>query len=313
MAGLSGAPEDEVVDRAGDAGGVGHRPQPDDRGDRRPLAARSDGRSHAEVPFSSARKWSAVAFADGGDGTGLPGSIALGAPTFLRPSLAVDEDGEPDRLVRARRRDGRSWPSSGLRVLLVATYPDAAALAGLRRRGRRRRSPAGMRALGLVAMADELRDEAGETLRAFTEAGVAVKVISGDDPETVVALARQAGLADDRRRSRAPSSTTLDDAALGVVASETTGLRPDHAGAEGAPRRRAARRRPLRGDDRRRRERRPVAQEGEPRDRDGQRQPGDPRRRRPRADGGLVRAPSPRPSRRASGSSTGCRTSSSCS
>ena len=40
----------------------------------------------AEVPFSSARKWSAVAFAHAD--TALPGIIALGAPTFLRPSLA---------------------------------------------------------------------------------------------------------------------------------------------------------------------------------------------------------------------------------
>ena len=43
VAGTLGRPGGRGRDRAGDAGGVGHRPQPDDRGDRRPLAARSDG------------------------------------------------------------------------------------------------------------------------------------------------------------------------------------------------------------------------------------------------------------------------------
>ena len=57
----------------------------------------------AEVPFSSARKWSAVAFAHAD--TALPGIIALGAPTFLRPSLATGADGGA----------GRHGPSSSAR------------------------------------------------------------------------------------------------------------------------------------------------------------------------------------------------------
>jgi cation-transporting ATPase E len=78
-----------------------------------------------------------------------------------------------------------------------------------------------MRALGLVALADELRGEAEATLRAFREAGVAVKIISGDDPETVVALARQAGLVD-AASIAGPDLDRLDDAAFGSAAAETT-------------------------------------------------------------------------------------------
>ena len=54
--------------------------------------------------------------------------------------------------------------------------------------------PAGLVPLGLVSLADELRPRVAETLREFAAAGIEVKVISGDDPRTVRALATQAGL-----------------------------------------------------------------------------------------------------------------------
>ena len=59
----------------------------------------------AEVPFSSARKWSAVAFAHAD--AALPGIIALGAPTFLRPSLATGADGEPAAWAELERTGRR--------------------------------------------------------------------------------------------------------------------------------------------------------------------------------------------------------------
>jgi cation-transporting ATPase E len=171
----------------------------------------------AEVPFSSARKWSAIAFAHAD--TALPGIIALGAPTFLRPSLATGDDGEPVAWQELERT-AAAWTERGLRVLLVATFDDAAALpphddddeATL---------PAGMRALGLVAMADELRAEAGAVLASFAAAGVAVKVISGDDPDTVVALARQAGLGDAASIS-GHELDQLDEAGLAKAAEAST-------------------------------------------------------------------------------------------
>jgi cation-transporting P-type ATPase E len=48
--------------------------------------------------------------------------------------------------------------------------------------------------LGLVVLAEELRPETRETARFFLEQGVELKVLSGDAPETVAAIARDAGL-----------------------------------------------------------------------------------------------------------------------
>ncbi len=177
-----------------------------------------------EVPFSSARKWSAVAFADGGGGI-----VALGAPQFLRPYLAASgrdaladgPDGAADTVTWDAIRDEVSaLTAHGLRVLLVATHPDASALPQASDDASAT-LPAGMRALGLVALRDELRDEAATTLASFRSNGVAVKIISGDDPETVVALARQAGI-EDAGSVAGADLDALDDAQLGVLAETTT-------------------------------------------------------------------------------------------
>ena len=49
--------------------------------------------------------------------------------------------------------------------------------------------------LGLLVLQDELRPSAEETLRYFDRQGVAVRIISGDHPRTVSAIARRVGLA----------------------------------------------------------------------------------------------------------------------
>jgi cation-transporting ATPase E len=77
-----------------------------------------------------------------------------------------------------------------LRVLLFAHCPDGEAAAD---DGAAPQLPAPLTPLGLVALSDELRPEATATLRRFEEAGVGLKIISGDHPQTVAALARQAG------------------------------------------------------------------------------------------------------------------------
>ncbi|HEY5628647.1 MAG TPA: HAD-IC family P-type ATPase, partial [Candidatus Limnocylindrales bacterium] len=108
----------------------------------------------------------------------------------------------------------------GLRVLLVATHPDASALPPASDDASST-LPTGMRALGLVALRDELRDEAAATLASFRANGVRVKIISGDDPETVVALARQAGI-EDAAFVSGTDLDPLDDAQLGALAETTT-------------------------------------------------------------------------------------------
>ena len=138
-----------------------------------------------EVPFSSARKWSAVAF----DEAGLRGIYALGAPEMLRPYLARDENNESDWDELWAQAHG--WADQGLRVLLVATHPDPALL---KDEGDASQLPEDMAPAGLISLSDALRPEAQATLASFVRNGVTPKIISGDDPATVAALAQQAGL-----------------------------------------------------------------------------------------------------------------------
>jgi cation-transporting ATPase E len=170
----------------------------------------------AEVPFSSARKWSAVAFAGPATGAtpgGTPSGIyALGAPEFLQPYL-----GDPDRPEIAATVE--SWTNQGLRVLLLAYHPDASLLED---RGDHSRLPAGMAPLGLVGLSDELRPEARETLASFVAAGVAPKIISGDNPETVAALALQAGLGPEIKLVSGLELAQMNEAERTQTAEETT-------------------------------------------------------------------------------------------
>ncbi len=127
-----------------------------------------------EVPFSSSLRWSALHTDDG--------VYVLGAPDRLAPQLS----GPPlTEAVTARA-------SQGLRVLVAARATDPAA--GLRDATGRPRLPA-LEPLGLVVLADELRPGVPEAIARFATDGVDLKVVSGDDPRTVAALARQAGLA----------------------------------------------------------------------------------------------------------------------
>ncbi len=136
----------------------------------------------AEAPFSSQRKWSGVVFAD----PGRPGAFVLGAPEILAPKLDPGVPGAGAPL----HPHLEAWTARGLRVLLLAQGTDAAALAAGEGGPR---LPADLRPLCRVALSDELRPEARETLAGFARAGIQQKIISGDNPETVAALARQAG------------------------------------------------------------------------------------------------------------------------
>jgi cation-transporting ATPase E len=60
------------------------------------------------------------------------------------------------------------------------------------------RLPARLIPLGLVSLRDELQQDTASTFAQFREAGIGIKIISGDHPETVAALARQAGFGADR-------------------------------------------------------------------------------------------------------------------
>ena len=176
----------------------------------------------AEVSFSSARKWSAVALDGQPTGSGpddaLQGIYALGAPEFLTPFLGT-ADGPDSAALGAIDEQAGAWAAQGLRVLLLAHHPDPALLED---RGDQSRLPDGMAALGLIALSDELRPEAAETLASFIAAGVAPKIISGDNPETVAALAVQAGLGPEIKLISGPELARMDGAGFAQAAEDTT-------------------------------------------------------------------------------------------
>ena len=160
-----------------------------------------------EVLFSSARKWSALAFAD----PDLPGAYVLGAPEIMAPFV------EPGVSL-----DGRAagWTAAGLRVLLLA---HKAVLHGpLNGPDGKAELPAGLHPLALVSLRDELRPLARETLEGFSAAGVQLKVISGDNPQTVAALAVQAGFPADLRVVSGPELEGLGQGRLAEIADEAT-------------------------------------------------------------------------------------------
>ncbi len=127
-----------------------------------------------EVLFSSARKWSALTFNE----EELRGSLVLGAPEVLQPALAEAIDPAAAHTFAAR----------GLRVLLLAQLRDGSLP---RDKDGQPQLPTGLIQLCYVTLSDELRPAARQTLEDFRQAGITVKIISGDDPETIVALIRQ--------------------------------------------------------------------------------------------------------------------------
>jgi cation-transporting P-type ATPase E len=159
-----------------------------------------------EIPFSSARKWSALVVAD----EALPGVYVLGAPEMLQPFLHADAHLGTFLEEQVAR---------GMRVLLFAYSPDPVQLqtpAG------EAHLPHGLIPLGAVSLRDALRPEARETLVRLHEVGVQIKVISGDHPQTVAALAKQVGLAPESKSISGVELETLDAAQLAEVAQEVT-------------------------------------------------------------------------------------------
>lgn len=123
--------------------------------------------AHGRVPFASSYKFSAVDF-------GEHGAWYVGAPEVVLP--ANDE-----RLARVGE-----LADDGRRVLAVGRADRLAATGVL---------PADLRVLGLVVCADEIRPDAADTVAYFEREHVTTKVISGDNPRTVAAIAQRCGVA----------------------------------------------------------------------------------------------------------------------
>ena len=131
------------------------------------------------IPFSSDRKYSGAAFQN-------EGTYYMGAYQFLFPKA--------DPVITEKIRE---YAKKGMRVLVVAHTPQVMQENSL---------PADIELLGLVLITDVIRKEAPEILQYFYNQGVDLKVISGDDPVTVSAIAAKAGL---RHAEKYVDATTL--------------------------------------------------------------------------------------------------------
>ncbi|MCA9891617.1 MAG: HAD-IC family P-type ATPase [Anaerolineae bacterium] len=154
-----------------------------------------------EIPFTSALKWSAIAREDG--------VYVLGATAMLAPYMPLDDD------IQAKIED---WTGAGMRVLAfgynsqVKTLYDATGTPTL--------PP--LTPLGILKFSDELRPHLKETLAAFARNNIQLKVISGDAPETVAALAKQAGFPGDLKYVSGVDLNTMADAEFAQTALEST-------------------------------------------------------------------------------------------
>ena len=119
------------------------------------------------VPFSSDRKWSGATYEKG--------SFIIGAPNI------VLKDSEGDFQERAN-----TYASEGLRVLCLAYSENPIVDETL---------PEELECMSLIIFSDNIRENASETFKYFAEEKVDIKVISGDNPRTVSAVAAKAGLA----------------------------------------------------------------------------------------------------------------------
>ena len=120
----------------------------------------------AKTGFSSVTKYSSVTFADG--------AYVLGAPEFvLKGSFEKYE------------KEIRVYASTGARVLAFGKYDGAVDGKPLDH---------GITPYGFLLLANPIRETAAETFSYFAQQGVAVKVISGDNPVTVSNVAKQAGI-----------------------------------------------------------------------------------------------------------------------
>lgn len=143
-------------------------------------------------PFTSANKYSKVSFVEG--------DYMLGAPEFIMKDRYGDISEEIEE-----------YQSKGYRVLLMAEQSGSSAMAdtenaadtdksgqqtpGVKGAADMASSRAGMVSpIGYIVLSNPIRENAESTFTYFKEQGVAIKVISGDNPATVSEVAKRAGI-----------------------------------------------------------------------------------------------------------------------
>jgi cation-transporting ATPase E len=121
------------------------------------------------VPFSSERKWSYAGF-------GEHGHWILGAPEML-----LDGKGTSGKISEIHE----AYAKKGYRVLMLARSESAPNNGAL---------PDSLVPVALILIAERVRKDVAEAMKFFREQGVAIKVISGDNPSTALSVARRAGI-----------------------------------------------------------------------------------------------------------------------
>lgn len=144
----------------------------------------------AVIPFSSERKWSAVAF---GADTLAPGTWVLGAAEHVLPPGPSGGPVVTDALAEAKR-----LASGGMRTLVLAhsaeVLPTDASPGPGGSSAVQPRLPSGLWPVVLLTFRERVRPDAARTLSYFHDEGVGVRIVSGDDPQTVASLAREVGI-----------------------------------------------------------------------------------------------------------------------
>ncbi len=149
--------------------------------------------------FTSERKWSGACFAESG-------TWAIGAPEVLIAACPNEDRRTIERRLAELAADAR-------RVLLIA-HADGPLTPG--------ELPTALQPAGLIVLAEEVRSDAADTMRYFAEQQVAIKIISGDNPSTVSAVASQLGVADADRFVDLRTVDLDDDATTDRLIADTT-------------------------------------------------------------------------------------------
>lgn len=144
------------------------------------------------TPFSSARKWSSVTFAQ-------KGTVILGAPEILMKDQMFALPAEAEQAQR-----------DGGRVLLAAW--SAESVSGV--------LPKQLAPAAAIVLRDPVRKDAKDTLAFFRDQDVDLKIISGDSPVTVSSIAKQAGF--HHYDSYVDASALQDEAELAKAAEQYT-------------------------------------------------------------------------------------------
>jgi cation-transporting ATPase E len=152
-------------------------------------------RVDGNVPFSSDRRWSAALLHPGGRRTDPTGAEPAGADGdwWVLGAPEATCAAEPGLCAEALDRAGQ-LAAQGARVLLVGRVHGVP--------GTDRDLPS-VRPAGLVVIDQAVRPDAADTVAWFAREGVTLKVLSGDNPATVAAIASRVGIDGDPVDARA--------------------------------------------------------------------------------------------------------------